>query len=497
MPKLMTKLMCLAMVALLFTLMAKADDSFNPSLTIQCQQPTKPQSDDHPVNKLKKQITTDFDAQRLDLVFKHIADIADVNINIDWVSLIHAGIEPDMPITLKFTHKIPAQHILETVLQQASSNNELDPIWHDENQWMVNIAAKQKLLRNNRIIIVYDVNDLILQFSKYKVNNCPQGKQNDHVVGTYMLKMMDLIRSQPPQEMWVEFGGDLASIQQINGKLIVNAHRSIQEQVENIIHQIRTNHVSIDIPFDINLPKNQHGVKLRKLISVDLDQVKLETALMYIAKAANVSMMIDWKRIINTGIKKDFPVTLKMNQKIPANIALDIILAQASAHNELDPIWHHETKSYVDISTRRMVLRTNSYFKSYDIRDIVVDTEKHIVNYSKNAAKTDEGKNWPANSLLKLIRSQIAPTTWDKAGGDASSVRELNGLLLIRAHDSIHKQVTQLLTALRTISIPVPEVRASRPLGRRGRNGSFDVGHANSSRSRRSAIDQSSRRGDH
>ena len=205
-------------------------------------------------------------------------------------------------------------------------------------------------------------------------------------------------------------------------------------------------------------------------------------------------MMIDWKRIINVGVEKDFPITLKMNHKIPADIALDMILKQASANNELDPIWHHETESHIAISTQRQILRTNTYFRSYDIRDIASDADQHIVNHPKDKLAPDEIKNRSANSILDLIRSQIAPKTWTEVGENASSIRELNGLLLLRAHESIHKQVAQLLSVLRTISIPVPEMRASRPLQRLDDRRSSAIGYEDASCSRRGTIDRTPRK---
>lgn len=232
----------------------------------------------------------------------------------------------------------------------------------------------------------------------------------------------------------------------------------------------------------------QVELRMREPIDVDFDAHKLETSISHIRENTNVNFVVNWTAMTNVGVEPDLPITLKI-KNVPASQALKLVLEQASANNELDPVSFAIKDGIVEISTLRDLKRRTAFLRSYDIRDLLVqvpnfngapsfDLGSALSSTSSVGGGTGSGgggggggssvdlfgdtdnddddadgedaRIQRVTEILELIRTQTGTQQdWVEFGGDVSSVRELNGLLLVRTTPGTHDEITTLLDELR------------------------------------------------
>ncbi|MAX24510.1 MAG: hypothetical protein CMJ19_08395 [Phycisphaeraceae bacterium] len=230
---------------------------------------------------------------------------------------------------------------------------------------------------------------------------------------------------------------------------------------------------------------------LNESINVDFEANKLETSIAFIRDNTNVNFVINWTAMTNVGVEPDLPITLKISN-VPASQALTLVLQQASANNELDPVSYAVKDGIVEISTLRDLKRRTAFLRSYDIRDLLVqvpnfdgapdfdlgsalsssssvgggggsgsggggggNSRNNVDLFGDSDNDDDDDDDEDARlqrvtEILELIRTQTGTQSdWVEFGGDVSSVRELNGLLLVRTTPGTHDEITTLLDELR------------------------------------------------
>jgi type II secretory pathway component GspD/PulD (secretin)/tetratricopeptide (TPR) repeat protein len=232
----------------------------------------------------------------------------------------------------------------------------------------------------------------------------------------------------------------------------------------------------------------QVNIRLHEPIDVDFDAHKLETSIAHIRESTNVNFVVNWTAMTNVGVEPDMPITLKI-KNVPASQALKLVLEQASATNELDPVSYAVKDGIVEISTLRDLKRRTAFLRSYDIRDLLVQvpnfnnspqfdlgsalesggsvgggsgggggggggSDVNLFGDSDNSDDEEqtgtEARLQRVTEILELIRTQTGTQQdWVEFGGDVSSVRELNGLLLVRTTPGTHDEITTLLDELR------------------------------------------------
>lgn len=233
----------------------------------------------------------------------------------------------------------------------------------------------------------------------------------------------------------------------------------------------------------------QVELRMSEPIDVDFDANKLETSIDHIRENTNVNFVINWTAMTNVGVESDMPISLKI-KNVPASQALKLVLEQASANNELDPVSYAIQDGIVQISTLRDLKKKTAFLRSYDIRDLLVQVPNFnnapsfdlgtalessgsvggsnggnggggnggndvnlfgdTNNDNNNDQQGEDARLQRVTEILELIRTQTGTQSdWVEFGGDVSSVRELNGLLLVRTTPGTHDEITNLLDELR------------------------------------------------
>ncbi len=227
--------------------------------------------------------------------------------------------------------------------------------------------------------------------------------------------------------------------------------------------------------------------RLKEIVPINFDGNKLEDVLDYIRNTTNVNLVANWSALAEAGIERSQPITLQLTN-IPADQALRLVLQQAAAANPEAAINYSIIDGVVTISTQADLSRTTD-IRSYDIRDLLVqvpnfsDAPEFDLNaalsntntggstgigggggggggrgggagglFATEAETTEELKTRQelVDEITTLIRDTVGrPEDWEAAGGSVSSMKELNGVLIVRTTPENHRQIASLLRQLR------------------------------------------------
>ena len=241
------------------------DDKINRAVELKLQRPIQ---------------EIDFDTQALGFAIDFVRQTTDTNIYVNWNALREAGIDEDTTVTLRL-NGVSADHALTLMLRQVST--ELDPITYSIRQGIVEISTRQDLTTST-VTRTYDIQDLLIQVPRFA--NAPQFDLNaalentnsgssgtgtsgggtsgggggsggsgqgglfedddtddeeDQPTRTERIdNISDLIRNTVgrPDE-WVLLGGDVSSLTELNGTLIVKTTTDNHKEVITLLNQLR------------------------------------------------------------------------------------------------------------------------------------------------------------------------------------------------------------------------------------------------------------------
>lgn len=207
--------------------------------------------------------------------------------------------------------------------------------------------------------------------------------------------------------------------------------------------------------------------------AVTLDRIPAKLALQWWTQRTGISLVIDWRDLAKDGVRSDAPVSLKV-QHIPAATALHLILTQAAPDLTLI---YHATPWYVEVMSKREANR-HPVVRLYDVRGLLMpipdfagpsfDLQSTLGNENGTSAGTSGGgasggvvgaglwgqagqnradkpkietPQQRGEKLAQLIRDTIEPTIWRTNGGQYSSIRYHNGLLIVQAPLYVQQQI--------------------------------------------------------
>ena len=171
--------------------------------------------------------------------------------------------------------------------------------------------------------------------------------------------------------------------------------------------------------------------QLQKRLSVNFNSTPLASVAMDLQRQLGLPISLDRKALEDAGAGDDTPITLSC-QNLRARDILESIL------RDKDLTWFPQRR-YLVISTPEKA-GSQLITRVYPVADLVA---------AGNGSDTfDAGLDY--DSLIELITTAIAPTTWDEVGGPGSiSVFGQSGaIVFLQTHD-VHEQVEHLLQALR------------------------------------------------
>jgi len=198
------------------------------------------------------------------------AQQTNVPLVINWASLEAQGVDPDSPVTLNLRN-IPADQALQLIVRQIHP----DPIRDDAlmietQQWYVTVTTRHDALRRSNTRM-YFVGDLLMDIPNF--DNAPDFDLNQVLSNTNsggsnsgggggggrgagggggggpfgsndtqqadrgptqqdrIDNLLEMIRTTIEPDIWIENGGEYASVRYYRGMLIVNAPNFVHEQI--------------------------------------------------------------------------------------------------------------------------------------------------------------------------------------------------------------------------------------------------------------------------
>lgn len=205
-----------------------------------------------------------FEETEFEAVMAFLTDFTKLNISIDWTDLDDALLDParEKPVTVRLVN-LPLHTVLDEILKQVGGEVQLD---YRAGGGLLRIATKDKLDRDKNIRI-YDVRDLLVtvpQVGRPDFQQANQGlgqqggggggqsifgqgqgqqqqQQEDIGGAAQMDRLKEIIRATVEPDSWVEAGAGPggASIQDMNGQLIIFQTSKAHGEVVNLLRQLR------------------------------------------------------------------------------------------------------------------------------------------------------------------------------------------------------------------------------------------------------------------
>lgn len=210
--------------------------------------------------------------------------------------------------------------------------------------------------------------------------------------------------------------------------------------------------------------------------TVDLQSNRLINVIEFLKSATGQNFFVNWNALQQVGVEQDTPISLQL-ENVPAELVLRLVLQQVPATDETNPVTYSIIEGVINISTRRDLTRTTDT-RVYDIRDLLhrIDPVEDVPRFDLTSAlesgsggsgggggstesifddTSSSGTETVDRSKLiedisVLIQDTVGrPEEWASAGGDVSSLRELNGNLIVKTTPENHRGVIELLGKLR------------------------------------------------
>ena len=215
---------------------------------------------------LEKPVDVDFDREPFGEAIERLADAHRLNMLVNWSDLEQAGISRDVPITMRLPREVTLKKVLTEVLEQAGANNAR--LGYDVRDGVIKIATQHRLDRDT-YTAVYDVNDLLMEIPNFneapvtdlyqaslrsakrreaaKPEQRPWGygdddddePEQDPARASRVDQLIGMIRAHIAPESWVDNGGAIGTIEEINGQLVVTQNSSSQRRVSDLLSKLR------------------------------------------------------------------------------------------------------------------------------------------------------------------------------------------------------------------------------------------------------------------
>ncbi len=223
-----------------------------------------PGIDDDLQSSLNTPIRIDFQNEPLGNVVQMLAKAANANISVAWNSLASASINRNTPVNLTFANPVKLGTAIREVLDNVNGSDV--KLGYTVANSLVKVAT-QRVLDRTVVERVYDVNDLLMiipdfddapnmnldqnsrAIAKTKRRTVfdngtiffPEGDEDadESVIDEQANELVSLIRKTIEPESWRANNGDVGSITEINGQLVITQTPSTHARVGGLLSKLR------------------------------------------------------------------------------------------------------------------------------------------------------------------------------------------------------------------------------------------------------------------
>lgn len=209
-------------------------------------------------------------------------------------------------------------------------------------------------------------------------------------------------------------------------------------------------------------PKRETLAKMMKPVTINFEETRLQDAIEMIRTETGADMEIFWLDASDSvGLDKDKPVTIKA-ASITALDALERIL-EKTVGDSGENGWQLGSSGELQIGPKE---RLNKFkrVELYDISDLLIEVPVYDqvpeIDLQTSLQASQGGGQSPfrddqqqqtqpgererrkrelADEVIQLITEIVEPTQWEANGGQAASIRYLQGQIIVSAPDYVHR----------------------------------------------------------
>ncbi len=218
-------------------------------------------------------VPANFNGNALADVLAYLEKTGEVEIDVNWESLRQIGVSPRTPVTLRLADNKP-RVVLERVLAQVSRDPQNRADW-SVSDGIINVASADAIKRHTTTL-VYNVTDLLLTVPNF--TDTPRvdlehiyARSDTRTLGTSPFRgeqiregagvpnrkqrideIIQIIQRTVDPDAWRDHGGDVGSIQELNGSLIITNTPRNHAQISGLLaklREIRSMQVNIESRF--------------------------------------------------------------------------------------------------------------------------------------------------------------------------------------------------------------------------------------------------------
>jgi len=202
-----------------------------------------------------KRIPANFADAKFEDVIQFIAQVTNLNVDVDWDSLADIGVDREDLVSLNL-QPLPAEVVLERVLDKVSPDEFSRASWAANDGVLV--IASESALRKNTFVVIYDIRDLLFRIQDF--DEAPDlglgeivegggggGTQSDFEVEEdegpteeeLLDQIIEIVQTNIDPDGWADAGGDTGRINELNGNLIITNTARNHRQIAGLLSQLR------------------------------------------------------------------------------------------------------------------------------------------------------------------------------------------------------------------------------------------------------------------
>jgi hypothetical protein len=188
----------------------------------------------------------DLRQQPLETVINQLRDQTGATIRVNWTALKAAGIDRTTAVAIHIRDK-PLRNALSAILSLPQlGGTKLDYCVEDG---VISVTTREQLESPKyQVVHVYDVRDLLVageEMAPASRASAPAATQNTEILTEDHLikRLIDTVQSTVAPRSWRNKGGQIGSIREINGQLVVNQTTANQRAIYRLLQHLRESRV--------------------------------------------------------------------------------------------------------------------------------------------------------------------------------------------------------------------------------------------------------------
>lgn len=188
----------------------------------------------------------------------------------------------------------------------------------------------------------------------------------------------------------------------------------------------------------------------RPLPEVSFEGAPFEQVIEFVREATNVNLHVRWRALEESGVCRDFPVSMRLK-----DISLERLLRLIFAEQTEAELGYAVEEGVIVISTRDNLRRAQTVVV-YDVRDVAEWSLRGAG--AAGAAVSEERVQDGAERLSELIMTCVEPESWSASGG-VGAIECVGSALVVRQSESAHREIRRLLAELTRLARPPSAAR--------------------------------------